>query len=83
MKGFSVDETQQKWLNTFYDWISNTWTKDSYVTINGRMRTIGEYLETLNKIRIVGFYTHQERDMLNELRTRYIKKDLNVEQFPF
>ena len=65
-------------------WIGNTYPKYGYVNILGRQLFVDEYIKLIESIIVKGQYTDSEKDMLNELRERYIKKDLGVDNsLPF
>jgi len=65
-------------------WIGNTYSKYGYVTILGKQLFVDEYIKLIESIIVKGQYTDSEKDMLNELRERYIKKDLGVDDsLPF
>jgi hypothetical protein len=65
-------------------WIGNTYSKYGYVTILGKQLFVDEYIKLIESIIVKGQYTDSEKDMLNELRERYIKKDLGVDNsLPF
>jgi hypothetical protein len=65
-------------------WIENTYPKYGYVTFLGKQLFVDEYIKLVESIIVKGQYTDSEKDMLNELRERYIKKDLGVDDsLPF
>jgi hypothetical protein len=71
-------------LTKICKWIENTYPKYGYVTLLGRQLFVGEYIKLIESIIVKGQYTDSEKDMLNELRERYIKKDLVVDDsLPF
>lgn len=71
-------------LTKICKWIENTYPKYGYVTLVGRQLFVDEYIKLIESIIVKGQYTDSEKDMLNELRERYIKKDLVVDDsLPF
>jgi hypothetical protein len=71
-------------LTKICKWIGNTYSKYGYVTILGRQLFVDEYIKLIESIIVMGQYTDKEKDMLNEVRERYIKKDLGVDNsLPF
>jgi hypothetical protein len=71
-------------LTKICKWIGNTYSKYGYVTLLGKQLFVDEYIKLIESIILKGQYTDSEKDMLNELRERYIKKDLGVDNsLPF
>lgn len=71
-------------LTKICKWIGNTYPKYGYVNILGKQLFVDEYIKLIESIIVKGQYTDSEKDMLNELRERYIKKDLIVDNsLPF
>jgi len=71
-------------LTKICKWIGNTYSKYGYVTVLGKQLFVDEYIKLIESIIVMGQYTDKEKDMLNELRERYIKKDLGVDNsLPF
>jgi len=71
-------------LTKMCDWIENTYSKWGYVQVMGKERLVNDYIETIKNILVLRQYTDNEKQILNELRERYIKKDLGVDDsLPF
>jgi hypothetical protein len=73
-------------LTKICKWIGNTYSKYGYVYVNvlDKQLFVDEYIKLIESIITKGQYTNSEKDMLNELRMRYIKKDLGVDNsLPF
>ena len=71
-------------LTKMCEWIENTYSKYGYVSILGKQEFVDYYIQTIKKILVLRQYTDEEKQILNELRTRYIKKDLGVDNYlPF
>jgi hypothetical protein len=71
-------------LTKICKWIGNTYSKYGYVTLLGKQLFVDEYIKLIESIILKGQYTNSEKDILNELRERYIKKDLGVDNsLPF
>jgi hypothetical protein len=71
-------------LTKMCDWIENTYSKFGYVRILGKEEMVNDYIQMIKKILVLRQYTDKEKEMLNELRRRYIKKDLGVDDsLPF
>jgi hypothetical protein len=73
-------------LTKICKWIGNTYSKYGYVYVNvlDKQLFVDEYIKLIESIILKGQYTNSEKDILNELRERYIKKDLGVDNsLPF
>jgi hypothetical protein len=71
-------------LTKICKWIGNTYSKYGYVNVLGKQLFVEGYIKLIESIILKGQYTNSEKDMLNELRERYIKKDLGVDNsLPF
>jgi hypothetical protein len=71
-------------LTKICKWIGNTYSKYGYVNVLGKQLFVEGYIKLIESIITKGQYTNSEKDMLNELRERYIKKDLGVDNsLPF
>jgi hypothetical protein len=71
-------------LTKMCGWIENTYSNYGYVSILGKQEFVNDYIQTIKKILVLRQYTDEEKQILNELRTRYIKKDLGVDDsLPF
>jgi hypothetical protein len=71
-------------LTKMCGWIENTYSKWGYVSILGNEWMINDYIQIIKNILVLRQYTDDEKMILNELRMRYIKKDLGVDDsLPF
>jgi hypothetical protein len=71
-------------LTKMCEWIENTYSKYGYVSILGKQEFVNDYIQIIKKILVLRQYTDNEKQILNELRERYIKKDLGVDNsLPF
>jgi hypothetical protein len=71
-------------LTKMCEWIENTYSKYGYVSILGKQEFVNDYIQIIKKILVLRQYTDNEKQILNELRERYIKKDLGVDDsLPF
>jgi hypothetical protein len=79
-----LDDAGFEGLTKMCGWIENTYSKYGYVSILGKQEFVNDYIETIKNILILRQYTDDEKKILNELRMRYIKKDLGVDDsLPF
>jgi len=78
-----LDEKGLTALTKICNWIEKTYSLHGYVQVMGGYNTIGSYLEIIKKIMALKQYTNEEKQVLNELRLRYIKKDMGVDDLPF
>jgi hypothetical protein len=71
-------------LTKMCGWIENTYSNYGYVSILGKQEFVNDYIQIIKNILVLRQYTDEEKQILNELRTRYIKKDLGVDNsLPF
>jgi hypothetical protein len=79
-----LDDSGFEGLTKMCDWIENTYSKWGYVSILGNEWMIHDYIKIIKNILVLRQYTDDEKQILNELRMRYIKKDLDVDDsLPF
>ena len=70
-----INWKQRIWLETFSSWI---WHKIStsgggtMIQIVGKESSLYEYYSIINDIKVNDWYSREEKDILNELRVRYI-----------
>jgi hypothetical protein len=76
---------QRYYLQKMSLWIHNTqimlWGEDTPIKINGKEKVLSRYYFYVNDILSReggGWYTNVERDMLNELRERYINDSMDI-----
>jgi hypothetical protein len=79
-----LDDAGFEGLTKMCSWIENTYSKWGYVRILNKEWMIHDYIKIIKNILVLRQYTDDEKQILNELRMRYIKKDLGVDDsLPF
>ena len=75
-----INEKQRIYLEKFSNWI---WDKIStlgghtMIQIGGKESSLYEYYSIINDIKVNEWYSREEKDILNELRLRYIYNSLD------
>jgi capsule polysaccharide modification protein KpsS len=79
-----LDDAGFRGLTKMCGWIETTYSKYGYVSILGKQKFVDVYIQIIKNILVLRQYTDKEKQMLNELRMRYINKDLGVDDsLPF
>lgn len=71
-----LSKEQRIGITTLRLWLEQ-FDKDTDVRINSHLKPVSTLITTINKIILLSQYTEDERDILNELRTKYKKNQLD------
>lgn len=71
-----LSKEQRIGITTLRLWLEQ-FDKDTDVRIHSNLKPVSTLITTINKIILLSQYTEDERDILNELRTKYKKNQLD------
>jgi len=71
-----LSKEQRIGITTLRLWLEQ-FDKNTDVRINTGLKPVSALITTINKIILLSQYTEDERDILNELRTKYKKNKLD------
>ena len=71
-----LSKEQRIGITTLRLWLEQ-FDKDTDVRIHSNLKPVSTLITTINKIILLSQYTDDERDILNELRTKYKKNQLD------
>ena len=71
-----LSKEQRIGITTLRLWLEQ-FDKDTDVRIHSNLKPVSTLITTINKIVLLSQYTDDERDILNELRTKYKKNQLD------
>ena len=71
-----LSKEQRIGITTLRLWLEQ-FDKDTDVRIHSNLKPVSTLITTINKIILLSQYTNDERDILNELRTKYKKNQLD------
>lgn len=78
-----LDEKQRIGLIKLSHWLLS-FPQDTSIYLNtGRRRDMTHIISMIAKITTIGEYTDEERELLNNLRERYINNNIELGDLPF